>query len=274
MREKFVDRLYYGKYTHMVQIKPYACRHSELRYLMRCIVHGASMNYQPVIQILRDKIQNSPNKELQVNWRGEIYNFTSDRYVRATITEKSLDEVEKFFDFYTANRGQFTVGTIRREQENLSFYCNDSVLQDMLVQQLPKLVTAIGRPRSEEHRAQLATNAEESSVLRKVVCKKRLKDGCYRFSMFLKSEYDLAANHPAVLSMIGDLATQGACLLNPALARIVLDGAWLVKTTNKWDATWRGSSRLWFKDDSDLGLLLLALGSNYIQHIEEYRVVS
>lgn len=274
MKEKFVDRLYYGKYSHMVQIKPYACRHSELRYLMRCIVHGSSMNYQPVIQSLRDKIQNSPNKELQVNWRGEVYSFTSDRYVRATITEKSLNEVEKFFDFYTANRAQFTVGTIRREQENLSFYCNDSVLQDMLVQQMPKLVSAIGRPRSEEHRAQLVTNAEESSVLRKVVCRKRLKNDRYRFSMLLKHEYELASNHPAVLSMIGDLAAQGACLLNPALARIVLDGAWLVKTTDKWNATWRCSSRLWFEDESDMGLLLLALGSNYIQYIEEYKIVS
>jgi hypothetical protein len=74
--------------------------------------------------------------------------------------------------------------------------------------------------------------------------------------------------------MIKDLVEQNACLPNANVQSIIQFEHASIASTNLWDHMWRGTSRLWFEDDSNLGLLILGLGNTYIRCIEEYRVVA
>lgn len=279
--EKHVGRLYFNKYTHMIQLEHLLFQKYEIRNLMRGYARKSTLAWSGYLQKRFDEMRETVNRNPMVlNGRGDFEREDPATpsavwyMVKPKIMQEHIDSMQKLVDCLLQNRSTFDIGRVRMEHRRISFFSNTSAMQDELLKNFPEHVVCIGQPVSDAHKQALIEHAAEDSVMRKIVCKKRLKNDRYRFSIELKSMRDLVINNPGLFSMIKDLVEQKACLPNSNIQNIIQTKHTTIASTNMWSRVWYGTSRLWFEDDSSLGLLILGLGNTYIRCIEEYRVVA
>lgn len=278
--EKHVGRLYYKKYTHMIQLEHVLFPKYEIRSFMRAYGRKGTLTWSAYMQHrfaeMKDKVKRG---DMTISYRGEFERMENAinstwHTIKPLVNVADIESAERLVDFLLQYRDTFDLGTARIEHRRVSFFSNTSALQDEMLKNFPELVVCVGKPASDTHKQALIEHAAEDSVMRKIVCKKRLKNDRYRFSIELKRMRDLVINSPGLFGMIKDLVEQNACLPNANVQSIIQFEHASIASTNLWDHMWRGTSRLWFEDDSNLGLLILGLGNTYIRCIEEYRVVA
>jgi len=246
MKRVIPKNLYWGKWSHMVQIRLEAARWTIVKRALK--ENNWESNYYSLL------FQGMTHKDDTAKYfgarSGKIHH---DEY-------QNLMTLIEILKVYTSKYGN--IEGIRIERDHVSFYTNSSVLFDTLNNSKVKhTIKRYAAPLNESHAQLMKDTVTEPGFYKKVRAVKKYPKGKYRYQIKTNTLGQLIEQNPRVRDLLNGYQEQGQVAFSPGLDRRLNNPMerWIYGTIN-------------VLDEETLTMLTLVLGQDHIWQVEEYQL--